>query len=139
MEKALPLPERKKINMNPSRLFLTFFIGVLIFLTGCKGNSRLRKDAEKIADAMCRNIEVMNQLRAANPTDTANIIKLQQKKEELRNEMEVLYKEFETKYAKQKGNEKFNKDFSRELRRAMLNCPYLSKEDRENFEKEVKE
>ena len=52
--------------------------------------------------------------------------------------MGILYKEFGEKYGEKTKNTDFNKKFAQELRRAMLNCPYLSKEDRDQFEKELK-
>ena len=46
-------------------------LGAVIALASCGGNKELKKDAKNIAVAMCRNIETMNKLRAANPADSA--------------------------------------------------------------------
>jgi hypothetical protein len=112
---------------------------LMIFGSSCGRNKDLSKDIEPIADAMCRNIEIMNKLKTADPADSVNIQKLQADAQKLQIEMTVVYNEFKTKYKEKLNDDRFNKDFARELRKAMLNCPYLSKEDRENFEKEVEE
>ena len=54
-------------------------------------------------------------------------------------EMTIVYKEFGDKYGDKTKDPKFNKNFNRELRKAMLDCPYLSQKDRDLFEKELKE
>jgi uncharacterized protein (DUF1800 family) len=111
-------------------------LGAVIALASCGGNKELKKDAKNIAVAMCRNIETMNKLRAANPADSAKIKDLRSKEKDAEVEMTILYQEFKAKYKEKVSDPKFSKEFAMELRKAMLDCPYLSREDRANFEKE---
>ncbi len=109
-----------------------------IFMVSCKGgNSDLKKDATNIADAMCKNIETMNNLKAANPADSGKVEKLRAKEKQSEVEMTILYQEFKAKYKEKVSDKKFAEEFALELRKAMLDCKYLSKEDRANFEKEI--
>ncbi|MCK9204355.1 MAG: hypothetical protein M0P58_07990 [Bacteroidales bacterium] len=115
---------------------LTLFI--LLFLSACGGdNKELKKDAKNIADAMCKSIETMNSLRAANPGDSILVGKLQKDVHNNQIEMTILYDEFKKKYGEKAKTEKFNKEFARYLRESMLDCKALSKEDRKAFEKEL--
>ncbi len=124
--------------MNVKRIFLpVILIGILI-LSSC-GNAELKKDADTTADAMCRSIGAANELRKANPMDTANVIILQANLKKVTTEMTILNEEFKQKYGKKAQDASFNKKFAQLLRKAMLNCPNLSKEDKEQFEKEVNE
>ena len=122
---------------NFKNFFLPAFIGVVLLFSGC-GNRELIEDAAKIGDAMCRNIEIMNKLKAANPTDSVTMQKLRSQAHQLQIEMTIVYKEFGDKYGDKTKDTKFNKKFNRELRKAMLDCPALSKKDREMFEQELK-
>ncbi|MCX6249308.1 MAG: hypothetical protein NTX61_01000 [Bacteroidetes bacterium] len=123
--------------MKIKHYFFSAIILGLIFIAGCK-NADLSKDVEGIADVHCRNIDVMTKLRSANPEDSAMINKLQVDAKKLQIEMTILYKEFKEKYKEKVKDNTFNKEFSRLLRKSMLkNCTSLSKEDREQFEKEV--
>jgi len=117
-------------------LLIVLFALVLLF-PGCKGRSALKDDAAKIGDLMCRSIENQNKLRAVNLNDTAGINKLQKETESLQEEMTKLYQDFRKKWGEKAKDQEFDKQFSAELRKAMLNCPYLSKEDREQFEKDL--
>jgi len=108
----------------------------IMLLASC-GSHNLKKDAQKIADAMCRNLEVMNKLRTINPNDTLGTRALQDEDKALQDEMQKLYKDFREKYGEKTKDPEFSKSFSRELRKAMMNCEYLSKEDREQLEKEI--
>jgi hypothetical protein len=121
--------------MNP--LLKLSLIFAVIILVSCSGNKELKKDAKNIAIAMCRNIETMNNLKAANPDDSAKMIQLRAKEKEAEVEMTVLYQEFKAKYKEKVSDPKFSKEFATELRKAMLDCPYLSREDRASFEKEI--
>jgi purine-nucleoside phosphorylase len=124
--------------MKITNVLSILLITGMIFVAACSGaDKEVKKDAVVIADAMCRNIEIMNKLRTASPADSELITKLQEDAHKLQIEMTILYKEFEEKYKEEVKNEKFSKEFSEELRKAMLPCPYLSKEDREKFEKEI--
>ena len=124
--------------MNFKNFLSPALLGVVLLFSGC-GNRELKEDAAKIGDAMCRNIEVMNKMKAANPMDTATMSKLRAQAHQLQIEMTIVYKEFGDKYGEKTKDQKFNKKFNRELRKAMLDCPSLSKKDREMFEKELKE
>jgi hypothetical protein len=124
--------------MNIKKMFLPLIIGTTIIFSGC-GNNEIKKDAIEIGDAMCRNIEIMNKLRAIDPKDSVTSQKLHSEAKKLQVEMTILYKEFGDKYGEKTKKADFNKKFAQELRRAMLDCPYLSKEDRAQFEKELKE
>jgi hypothetical protein len=124
--------------MNIKKLFLPITIGIILLFSGCR-NNEIKKDAIQIGDAMCRNIEIMNKIRANDPKDTAAARKLNREAKMLQTEMTILYKEFGDKYGAKTKNAEFNKKFAQELRKAMLDCPYLSKEDREQFEREIKE
>jgi hypothetical protein len=124
--------------MNFKNLFLPVVFGIVLLFPACR-NKGLKADAVRIGDAMCRNIEIMNKLRATNPADTVTLQKLQSQARELQGEMNTLYQDFGAKYKERTKDPEFSKAFSRELRKAMLDCPYLSKEDKEQFEKELKE
>lgn len=113
-------------------------ISFTVVLLSCSGNSELKKDAVKIADAMCKSMETLNQLKAANPADSAKIDKLQAQSSVNDTEMSKLYEDFQKKYKDKLNDKAFTDEFSNELRKAMLDCKYLSKEDRETFEKEIK-
>lgn len=120
---------------RPSYLLMIVMVFVL---AGCGSNKELKNDAKDIADVMCKNIEIMNRVHAANPADSVQVAKLQQEAEQIQIEMTIVYQEFKTKNKNKLTDDKFNKDFAQELRKAMLKCPHLSKEDREAFEKELK-
>jgi len=110
---------------------------LLLICFSCSRSKELEKDASVIANAMCRSIEIMNKLKAASSEDTMSINNLQTSYHDLQKEMENLYSDFRKKYEKRMNDPQFNKDFSNELRKAILNCPFLSKEDREKYAKEI--
>ena len=124
--------------MNNRNSFLFVLICICLLISGC-GNRELKKDAARIGDAMCRNIEILNKMKAANPVDSVVMNDLRSQSDKLQKEMTVLYKEFNDKYGEKIKDQKFTKNFNRELRKAMLDCPSLSKKDRELFEEELKE
>ena len=117
--------------------FLFIIAILLVFIYSCGSNDDFKKDVAGISESMCRNIEVMNKLKAVNPSDSETVRKLQSDAHQVQTEMTELYKEFEAKYKDRMKNDKFGKNFARELRKSMLNCPHLSKKDRENFEREL--
>jgi hypothetical protein len=128
------------IIIQMRKIFLPVIIFSMIVVGGCKReNAELKESAKQIGDAMCRNIDAMNKIRAANPNDTATINKLQGDAKKVQIEMTILYQEFKKKYGEKANDKEFNKEFSNELRKAMLNCPSLSKEDREQFMKDLDE
>jgi hypothetical protein len=120
------------------KLLFPFIFGFVLLFSGC-GNREMKEDAAKVGDAMCRNIEIMNKIKAANPADSVTIQKLRAQAHQLEIEMTIVYKEFGDKYGEKTKDPKFNKKFNRELRKAMLDCPSLSKKDREMFEQDLKE
>jgi hypothetical protein len=122
--------------MKSRTLLFSILLGVIIISSGC-GNRSLKRDAAKVGDAMCKNIEVVNKLRAANPSDSVTVAKIQAQVQQVQSEMATVFKEFREKYGDKTKDPSFNKEFNRELRKAMLNCPYLSKADREMFEKDL--
>jgi hypothetical protein len=118
-------------------LFILMASGI-VFFTSCGGvNKEIKQDAKNIAGAMCKNIEAMNKLKAANPGDSMLVEKLQMEAKQVQIEMTILYQEFKAKYKEQLKGEKFNKEFAKELRKAMLDCKSLSPKEKEQFEKEV--
>jgi hypothetical protein len=113
-------------------------IAAIIIVSGCKGsNKELEKDVTNIADAMCKITGVMNKLRAVNPADTVAQADLRMEEKKYEIEMTILNHEFQEKYKSQLSDKKFMKEYSIEFRKAILNCQYLSKEDRERYEKEI--
>ena len=124
--------------MNFKNSFLPAILGVVLLFSGC-GNRELKKDAARIGDAMCRNIEILNKMKAANPADSVTMKSLRSQSNQLQNEMTIVYREFNEKYGEKVKDQKFTKKFNRELRKAMLDCPSLSKKDRELFEQELTE
>jgi hypothetical protein len=125
--------------MNIRNWLPALMIALIIALAGCGGNEELDRDAKNIADAMCKNIDVMNKIRDANPSDSALLAGLQAEAEQVRMEMAALYKDFEQKYGEKAKTEEFSREFSKSLRKSILECPHLTKEDRERFEKEVED
>ena len=123
--------------MKRKSLLTILLIPIIFIDSGCSENKELRQDTSVIADAMCRSIEVMNKLKGANPEDTVRINDLQLKYQNLQVEMETIYSKFRKTYESRMKDPEFNKEFSSELRKAILNCPYLSKEDRIRYEKEI--
>jgi hypothetical protein len=125
---------RRRIKVFNSLAVVLF----VIIVAGCSSaDSSLKEDTERIASVMCRSIEVMNKLKAANPEDSVQVRTLQAEEQKMQAEMDVEYREFRKKHEKELENPEFNKKFSKFLRKAMLDCKYLSAEDRENFEREI--
>lgn len=112
-------------------------IAVIIVISGCGNNKELKKDVTNIADAMCKITGVMHKIRAADPADSVLMadLKMEEKKWEI--EMTILNQEFQQKYKSKLSDKKFQKEYAREIRKAIINCPNLSKEDRERYEKEI--
>jgi hypothetical protein len=125
--------------MNLRTIIPVLLIALVIGITGCGGNKELDKDAAGIADIMCRNIDAMNKIRDADPADSALLTKLHAEAQQVQIEMTILYKEFEQKYGEKAKTDEFNKAFAKSLRKFMLECPHLTKEDRAQFEKELED
>ena len=122
-----------KIYSALSILLITF----IIVISGCGNNNELKKDVASIADAMCKITGVMQKLRTADPADSVTIAALQLEEKQCQAEMQKRNLEFREKYKAQLSDKKFKEQYSREFRKAILNCPHLSKEDRERYEKEI--
>ena len=112
-------------------------ITVIIFISGCGKNKELEKDVADIAESMCKITGVMNKLIAADPADSATISRLQIEEKQCQEEMHKRNLEFREKYKSQLNDKTFRKEYSRAIRKAILNCPHLTKEDRERYEKEI--
>jgi hypothetical protein len=123
--------------MQKRVVFLSFVISCFLLFPGCKSGMDLKKDAAVISEVMCRGLDIQNKLRMASPNDTAAINKLQLASRDLQLEMTNLYQEFKKKWSEKLNDQEFNKRFSDELRKAILNCPHLSKEDREQFQNDL--
>lgn len=121
-----------KFNLLLYSILITGIIGI----SGCGSeNKELKKEAKGIADVMCRSMEAMKNLRAADPADSIMIHKLQQEYARVESEMTILYEDFRTKYGEKTTSKEFSKQFRKYLNEAMLDCKSLSKEDRASFEK----
>ena len=123
-----------KINPGLPILLVTF----LIVISGCGYNKELKKDVTAFAEAVCKYNGVMNKLKVAvESEDSAAITKLQLEENQCQTEMNLLNRNFQEKYKSKLSDTTFRKEYSREIRKAILKCPNLSKEDRERFEKEI--
>ena len=111
---------------------------VILLLTSCdKKTKDLEKDVTAIGDVMCRIMETMNTLKITNPEDGLAVMALQKKSEDLQAELAVHYKNFQVKYGKKMTDPEFKKEYNKEIKKVMLNCKYLSNEDKERYMKEV--
>lgn len=120
------------------KVLLTAGIIAGILLTGCSGNKELKKSIEPIADAMCRFIDIQNQLQVAmDGNDSTRIDSLSTARIKVQEEMTTLNEQFMAKYGDKKNDEKFLKDYKKVMNKALLDCPHLSTEDREMLEKSM--
>ena len=111
----------------------------LIGFTGC-GSNELDKDVAPLADAMCKFIEIQNNLRAAiEANDSLNIQKYSADKHKMTIEITVLNNEFQEKYGDLVKDQEFGKKFKKAMNKGMIDCPALSAEDRDKMEAELKE
>jgi hypothetical protein len=123
-----------KINAGLSILLITF----LTVISGCGYNKELKKDVATFAEAVCKYNGVMNNLKAAvESEDSAAIAELQREEDQCQKEMAIINQKFQEKYKSKLSDTTFRKEYSEEIRKAILKCPNLSKEDRERFEKET--
>jgi hypothetical protein len=119
------------------KTFVSLLIPVVIIIfAGCNKSTGFQKDVEEVADGMCRITDVMNRLRKADPSDSVTVAKLQEEEQRLEADMIRINEAFREKYKDKLTDESFRKDYSRLMRKSILKCPHLSKEDRERFEKE---
>jgi len=121
-------------------IFYPVLIGAILWFSGCAGDdTELRTDTRAIADIMCRSLEAMKNLKTVDPADSVKVKSLQLDYNNIQGEMTIIYKDFRTKYGEKTNSTKFNKVFRKYLNESMLDCKSLSKEDRENFEREIKD
>jgi len=137
MEKQVPLSKNSYMKTT-GRIFAWLAIG-LIGLTGC-GSDNLDKDVAPIADAMCRYIDIQNNLqKAINANDTVNIQKYSDDQHKLTIEMTIMNNEFQEKYGDLVKDQEFGKKFKKAMNKAMIDCPSLSDEDRAKMQAELNE
>jgi len=125
--------------MKISVILFSLLIAGILGISGCTSeNKELKKDAKNIANAMCKSIEAMNNLRMADPADLQLVQKLQSEYESIEAEMTQINEKFRVKYSEKVNTEEFKNEFRKLLSESMLDCKSLSKEDREAFEKGMK-
>jgi hypothetical protein len=125
--------------MRMKAVLYSILFTVVLGMTGCnRADRELNNEARKISDAMCKSLDVMHKLQTANPADCVLVRKLRLQVEDNKIEMTTLYTEFRKKYTKQINTPEFNQKFHKLMAKAMLDCKCLSKEDRENFEKDAR-
>ena len=129
-----------KIKFLPATFSLLFF---LTFITGCSNSdTEFKKDVAALADVYCRILEVSNNLLLAETnqqTDNKTIEFLMEKKKQLEAEQARLNSEFRKKYEKSFKDPQFMKKVSNGINESMLICKFLSKEDKEQYKKEISE
>jgi hypothetical protein len=125
--------------MKPlQKLLLVLLTGSVVLFTGCgNGDAELRKDVRAVADAMCRITGAMNHLKAADPVDSVGYSRLLDEVKKSQEEMTTLNRKFQEKYKDRIDKDDFRKIYSKEIRKAILDCEYLTKEDKERFAKET--
>lgn len=122
-----------KLNLKPLTLFLLAFTG----LASC-ADETLKKDVAPLAEAMCRFIEVENNLRNAIAVgDSMKMVRYEDEKHQMTIEITILNQEFQAKYGKQISDQEFGKKFRMEMNKAMIDCPHLSVKDRDRMEAEL--
>jgi hypothetical protein len=125
--------------MKTKMIVLIAFMACMTGMTGCSSENReLKTDARNIAAVMCKSIEAMKNLKSADPADSLKISDLQQEYEKVQSEMKLVYATFHKKYGEKTASKEFGDTFRKYLNEAMLECKSLSKEDRENFERELR-
>jgi len=118
---------------------LSLLLIAIIGLSGC-GNNNLKEDVAPLADAMCRFIEIQNNLKdAIVENDSIEMHKYETMKHKMTTEITVLNAEFQEKYGDLISDQEFGKKFKKEMNKAMIDCPHLSTEDRDRMEAEINE
>lgn len=128
--------------MKKRTVFSLFLLCSFLYFPGCgsQKNKEFKRDVATLGEVMCRIMENSNKLLVAQsmvPMDTFIIRELQVTREKLEIEITTLNAEFRKNYAKEMKDPKFVKDFGTEIKKTMLDCKYLSKEDRAKYIKEV--
>jgi PBP1b-binding outer membrane lipoprotein LpoB len=130
------LLQKPKQEMTVKKALLTLGIIAALMFYGCSGNKELKENVQPIADAMCTFINIQNQLKiAVEANDSARIDSLSVMRHQVQIEMTVLNEEFNAKYGNKNNDEKFLKEYKKVMNDALLECPHLSKEDRDMMEK----
>ena len=119
-----------------NKLFLAFLV-LCACLTGC-GPDPMQKDVKQLGDVWCRYLEIMNKRQYVDPEDTLADSRTESEVEKILSEMDSLNEKIQKKYAEKTNDSVFTRRFNTELQKVMLNCPHLSKSDREKIEKELK-
>lgn len=126
--------------MNIKGKIIALLTIVIIGFTGCGGSDELDKDVAPLAEAMCKFIEIQNNLRAAiDSNDSVNIQKYSTEKQKMTTELTILNDEFQEKYGDLVKDQEFGKKFKKAMNKNMIDCQALSTEDRDKMEAELKE
>jgi hypothetical protein len=120
-----------------NKVFLAFLV-LTVCLFGC-GPDPVQKDAKQLSEVWCRYIEIMSRRQIVDPEDTVADSRVESELEKVMGEMDSLNTIIRKKYGEKTKDTSFSRRFKRELQKAMLNCPNLSKTDRDKIEKELKE
>jgi hypothetical protein len=122
--------------MTVRKVLIGVMIAGAMILAACKGNEDLKEEVRPVADAMCKFIDVENQMKtAAKASDSAAIDSLGKIRHEVQIEMTVLNQEFNKKFGDKFRDEKWIKNYKKAMNEALLECPHLSVQDREMMEK----
>jgi hypothetical protein len=133
--KSLFLQKQQQKMILKKALYTAGLIAVVL-LSGCGGNKELKEKVQPIADAMCKFIDIQNQLKTAvEANDSVHIDSLTNIRHQIQIEMTVLNEEFNTTFKDKTNDEKFLGEYKKLMNDALLECPHLTKEDREMMEK----
>jgi len=131
---------RKYLHMQLKGKIIALLAIVFIGFFGCGGSDKLDKDVAPLAEAMCKFIEIQNNLKAAmEANDSLNVQKYSADKHKMTTEITVLNNEFQEKYGDLVRDQEFGKKFKKSMNKLMIDCPALSAEDRDKMEAELKE
>lgn len=123
--------------MNRTKKVLVALLFFGTYLSGCSPDP-MQQDVRQLGDVWCRYLEIMNKRQYVDPEDTLADSKIESEVEKILSELDSLNSTIQEKYGKKSGDSVFTKKFNTELQKVMLNCPHLSKTDREKIEKELK-
>lgn len=124
--------------MKIKEKMIALLVTLLIGFSGC-GSNELDKDVAPLADAMCKFIEMQNNLKAAvEANDSLKIQRYSADKHKMTVEITILNNEFQEKYGDLVKDQEFGKKFKKAMNKAMIDCAALSAEDRDRMEAELK-
>ncbi len=129
------------MRINTGDMTLKSAVAVLLVaasfvLGGCSSREKLKVEVQPIADAMCKFIDIQNQMKtAAEAGDSLAVDSLGRIRHQLQIEMTVLNQEFNKKFERKTQDEKWLRDYKKAMNEALLECPHLSAQDREMMEK----